>query len=56
MELRNIAQFGFLAPGTNPPCVPKRILEATFISPQEDDHDRDRETIFINIFVTLEYN
>jgi len=30
------------------------IPEVRFISPQEDDHDLDQETIFTNGFMTLE--
>jgi hypothetical protein len=51
-ELKNLARFGFLAPGTNLPCVPKRLPEASFISPQEEDRDLDQENVFTNIFVT----
>jgi hypothetical protein len=41
---------------TNLPCVPKRLSEASSVSPQEEDHDPDRETIFTNGFSTLEYS
>ena len=41
MEIKNVSQLGFLAPRTNPTCVPKRLPEASFVSPQEEDHDPD---------------
>ena len=40
---------------TNLPYVPKRLTEASFISPKEEDHESDQETIFTNGFVTSEY-
>ena len=46
----------FLRHKTNPPSVPKRILEASFISPPKDDPALDQETIFYSGFVTSEYN
>ena len=45
----------FLGPETNLPCVPKRLPKASFVSPQEEELDLDRETIFTNGFETLEY-
>ena len=41
MELKNVSRLGVEAPGTNPPCVPKRLSEASFVSPQEEGHDLD---------------
>ena len=41
---------------TNPPCVPKRLSEVSFVLPQEEDCDPNRETVFTIGFETSEYN
>lgn len=38
------------------PSVPKRILESSFILPQEDDRHSNQEAILSSVFVELEYN
>ena len=55
MKLKYATCFGFYAPGTNPPCVPKRLMEVSFILPLKDDHDLGREATFSSVFVTMEY-
>ena len=52
MELKYVSWFGFQVLEANPPCVPKRLLEASFIPAQKDDRDSDPEAIFSSVFVT----
>ena len=55
-KLKNVSHIGFYALETNPPCVPKRLPEASFVSPQEEDRDPNRETVFTNGFGTSKYS